>query len=75
MKKILPKKNKDFSFYRFSVLDEDAIGADFLGEFRLKLSTLKPDLREAYSVYLQNKTEVRKFFSLIIPHYFLFVFS
>jgi hypothetical protein len=42
---------------KFSVLDEDSVGADFLGEYRLKLSILKPDVREAYSVYLQPKTE------------------
>jgi len=49
---------KKIFFLRFSVLDEDSIGADFLGEYHLKLSTLKPDVREAYSVYLQNTTEV-----------------
>ncbi|CAF1483114.1 unnamed protein product [Adineta ricciae] len=42
---------------KFSVYDEDSVGSDFLGEYRLKLSTIRPDAREAYSVYLQNKTE------------------
>lgn len=43
---------------RFTVLDEDSVGADFLGEYRLKLSKIKPDLKEVFSVHLQNKTEV-----------------
>lgn len=47
-----------FYFSRFTVLDEDSIGADFLGEYRLKLSTLRADVREAYSVYLQPRTDV-----------------
>ena len=38
--------------------DEDSVGSDFLGEYRLKLSTVRVDVKEAYSVYLQNKTEV-----------------
>lgn len=42
---------------KFSVLDEDSVGADFLGEYRLKLSSLKADVRESYSVFLQNKTD------------------
>ncbi|UJR13596.1 hypothetical protein I4U23_000609 [Adineta vaga] len=43
---------------KFSVYDEDSVGSDFLGEYRLKLSTIRPDAREAYSIYLQNKTEL-----------------
>jgi hypothetical protein len=43
---------------RFSVYDEDSVGSDFLGEYRLKLSTIRADVKEAYLVYLQNKTEV-----------------
>jgi hypothetical protein len=43
---------------RFSVLDEDSLGADFLGEYRLKLSIVRPDIKESYSVYLQNKADV-----------------
>jgi len=43
---------------RFSVYDEDSVGSDFLGEYRLKLSTIRADVKEAYSIYLQNKTEV-----------------
>jgi len=43
---------------RFSVYDEDSVGSDFLGEYRLKLSTIRADAKEAYSVFLQNKTEV-----------------
>ncbi|CAF0886474.1 unnamed protein product [Adineta steineri] len=42
---------------KFTVLDEDSLGADFLGEYRLKLSTIKPDVKEAFSIYLQNKTD------------------
>lgn len=38
--------------------DEDSVGSDFLGEYRLKLSTIRADVKEAYSIYLQNKTEV-----------------
>jgi len=53
---------------RFSVLDEDSVGADFLGEYRLKLSNLKADVREAYSVFLQHKTDVRKSFISIHIH-------
>ena len=52
--------NIDLFLERFSVLDEDAMGADFLGEYRLKLSKIKPDVREVYSVYLQKRTEVNK---------------
>ncbi len=40
--------------------DEDSVGSDFLGEYRLKLSTVRADVKEAYSIYLQNKTEVNK---------------
>ena len=43
---------------RFSVYDEDSVGSDFLGEYRLKLSIIRADVKEAYSVYLQNKTDV-----------------
>jgi len=50
---------------RFSVYDEDSVGSDFLGEYRLKLSTIRADVKEAYSVYLQNKTEVNFFFAFI----------
>ncbi len=40
--------------------DEDSVGSDFLGEYRLKLSTIRPDVKEVYSIYLQNKTEVSR---------------
>jgi hypothetical protein len=57
---------------RLSVLDEDAVGADYLGEYRFKLSTIKSDVKETYSVYLQHKTEVSErkenSFSLHIFH-------
>ncbi|CAF3285469.1 unnamed protein product [Rotaria socialis] len=43
---------------KFTVLDEDSVGADLLGEYRLKLSKVKPELKEIFSVYLQNKTEL-----------------
>ncbi|CAM4773861.1 unnamed protein product [Rotaria magnacalcarata] len=43
---------------KFTVLDEDSVGADLLGEYRLKLSKVKPELKETFSVYLQNKTEL-----------------
>lgn len=39
-------------------MDEDSVGADFLGEYRLKLSTIKSDVKEAFSIYLQHKTDV-----------------
>ncbi|CAF0996632.1 unnamed protein product [Adineta steineri] len=42
---------------KFSVYDEDSVGSDFLGEYRLRLSTIRADVKEAYAVYLQNKTE------------------
>lgn len=43
---------------KFSVYDEDSVGSDFLGEYRLKLSTIRPDVKEAYAVFLQNKTDL-----------------
>lgn len=49
-----------FSLIRFSVYDEDSVGSDFLGEYRLKLSTIRPDVKEAYAVFLQNKTDVSR---------------
>ena len=52
------KKSVIVFLHRLTVLDEDSVGADFLGEYRLKLSTLRADVREAYSVYLQPRTEV-----------------
>ncbi len=58
---------------RFSVYDEDSVGSDFLGEYRLKLSTIRADVKEAYSVYLQNKTEV--IFLLFIYHIHFHYFS
>ncbi|CAF0988577.1 unnamed protein product, partial [Didymodactylos carnosus] len=42
---------------KLTVLDEDSIGADFIGEYRLKLSSIKTDTKESFSVYLHNKTE------------------
>lgn len=45
---------------RFTVLDEDSVGSDLLGEYRLKLSRIRPETKEIYSVYLQNKTEVSR---------------
>jgi len=53
---------------RFSVYDEDAVGSDFLGEYRLKLSTIRVDVKETYSVYLQNKTEVIFSFIYLFIH-------
>jgi len=47
-------KNK---WLKFSVLDEDAVGADFLGEYRLKLSLIRADIKELFSIYLQPKVE------------------
>lgn len=49
-----------FVLFRFSVLDEDAVGADFLGEYRLKLSLIRADIKELFSIYLQPKVEVRR---------------
>lgn len=58
---------------RFSVYDEDSVGSDFLGEYRLKLSTIRPDTKEAYSIYLQNKTEVSLISSFEINDHLLFI--
>ncbi|CAF0740507.1 unnamed protein product [Didymodactylos carnosus] len=44
---------------KLTVLDEDSIGADFIGEYRLKLSSIKSDIKESFSIYLHNKTDVR----------------
>ncbi|CAF0749281.1 unnamed protein product [Adineta ricciae] len=46
---------------KFTVFDEDSVGSDFLGEYRLKLSTIKSDVKEAFSVYLQHKTDDSEF--------------
>jgi len=43
---------------KFSVYDEDSVGSDFLGEYRLKLSTIRVDVKEAFAIYLQNKTDL-----------------
>lgn len=53
-----PRTGSLFFHFRFSVLDEDSVGADFLGEYRLKLSLVRPDLKETYSIFLQPKVEV-----------------
>ncbi|UJR33670.1 hypothetical protein I4U23_021102 [Adineta vaga] len=43
---------------KLTVFDEDSVGSDFLGEYRLKLCTIKSDVKEAFSIYLQHKTDV-----------------
>jgi len=53
---------------KFTVLDEDSVGADFLGEYRLKLSTIKPDTKEAFSIYLQNKSDVSERKTILFLH-------
>jgi hypothetical protein len=53
---------------KFTVLDEDSVGADFLGEYRLKLSTIKPDTKEAFSIYLQNKSDVSERKIILLLH-------
>lgn len=45
---------------RLSVLDEDAFGYDFIGEYRVPLKRLKPNETKTFSVYLENPLPLEK---------------
>ncbi|CAE1269120.1 RPH3A [Acanthosepion pharaonis] len=45
---------------RLSVLDEDAFGYDFIGEYRVPLKRLKPNETKNFSVYLENPLPLEK---------------
>lgn len=47
-----------FLIHRLSVLDEDAFGYDFIGEYRVPLKRLKPNETKNFSVYLENPLPV-----------------
>jgi hypothetical protein len=48
----------DAKCLRLTVLDEDKIGFDFIGEYRLPLRTLIPNEVNIFNVYLEQKQEL-----------------
>ncbi|CAF3905490.1 unnamed protein product, partial [Rotaria sp. Silwood1] len=47
----------NYKSIKFSVYDKDSFENYFLGEYRFKLSTIKSDQCQIYSVYLQDKID------------------
>jgi len=47
-------------FKRLTVLDEDKIGFDFIGEYRIPLKTLIQNEVNNYNVFLEDKQEVNE---------------
>ncbi|KAK0057218.1 rabphilin-3A [Biomphalaria pfeifferi] len=71
-KTLNPEWNESLTYYgvteddilrktlRLSVLDEDAFGFDFIGEFRVPLKRLKPHQTKNFSVYLEKQMAMEK---------------
>ncbi|KAI8783225.1 rabphilin-3A isoform X3, partial [Biomphalaria glabrata] len=71
-KTLNPEWNESLTYYgvteddilrktlRLSVLDEDAFGFDFIGEFRVPLKRLKPHQTKNFSVYLEKQMPMEK---------------
>jgi len=71
-KTLNPEWNESLTYYgiseedinrkilRLSVLDEDAFGFDFIGEFKLPLKKIKPHQTKNFSVYLEKHSPEKK---------------
>ncbi|XP_059146253.1 double C2-like domain-containing protein beta isoform X4 [Physella acuta] len=71
-KTLNPEWNESLTYYgvteedilrktlRLSVLDEDAFGFDFIGEFRVPLKRIKPHQTKNFSVYLEKQMAMEK---------------